>query len=130
MPADVLKYRVGYLKASPWVGARPVLGTAPTVSRVGAPQVLGWVPLSLQLRRLGKGPVRFYRDPLYPSLTRLGLVLQRESGVRSTRHPSYSPPLFRLVEASLGVGPCEPTLPQRPGPPRLELEPLKDTLLH
>ena len=33
-------YRVGNLKASPWVDARPVLGTAPTVSRVGAPQVL------------------------------------------------------------------------------------------
>ena len=34
-------YRVSYLKASPCVGARPVLGTGPTVPRVGVPQVLG-----------------------------------------------------------------------------------------
>ena len=39
-------YCVGDLKASPWVGARPVLGTAPTVPRVGALQVLGGVPVS------------------------------------------------------------------------------------
>ena len=36
VPIVVQKYRVRYLKASPWVGARPVLGTAPTVPRVGA----------------------------------------------------------------------------------------------
>ena len=37
VPDVVQKYRVGYLKASSWVGARPVLGTAPTVPWVGVP---------------------------------------------------------------------------------------------
>ena len=51
-------YYVRYLKASPWVGARPVLGTAPTVLGVGALQVLGGVPLSFVagLARLDRGP--------------------------------------------------------------------------
>ena len=37
VPDVVQKYRVGYLKASSWVGARPVLGAAQTVPWVGAP---------------------------------------------------------------------------------------------
>ena len=41
LPDNVQKYRVRYLKASPWVGARPVLGTAPTVPWVVAPLSLG-----------------------------------------------------------------------------------------
>ena len=45
-------------------------------------------------------------------------------GFAPTRHPSYSPALSRLIEASLGVW-----LPQ-PGPSRLGLETLKDTLPH
>ena len=45
VPIVVQKYRVRYQKASPWVGARPVLGTAPTVPRVGALTFFGEVPL-------------------------------------------------------------------------------------
>ena len=76
-------YRVKYLKASPWFAARQVLGTAPTVSRVGAPQVLGVSPVFVS------GSVRLDRGPIFPRLNqpRLGLVLQSDSGVRSGAAP-------------------------------------------
>ena len=77
-PACVEIYREGYLKTSPWVGARPVLGMAPNASRVGAPQVLGGSPVlaagSVRLDR-----TRFTRVTPNPS----GAGVAEESGVRS-----------------------------------------------
>ena len=103
VPIVVQKYRVRYLKASPWVGARPVLGTAPTVPRVGALAFFGeeGTPVSLPLPCLlqgsiqhatgawGKGPVRLDRGPLWPASyqPRLGLLSQRESWFRSDAAP-------------------------------------------
>ena len=104
VPDVVQKYRVKCPKASPWVGARPVLGTAPTVPWVGAPHVL-WegVPLCRfpfpacykvsfsMLLELGQGSCtsvltegHFFPASRQP---RLGLVSQRESGVRSDAAP-------------------------------------------
>ena len=86
-------YRVRYLKASPWVGARSVLGKAPTVSRACAPQALeGGFSV------FAAGSVRLDRSPLYPRLTQPRL----EWGSPPTRHPSYSLPCPASSRRRLG----------------------------
>ena len=90
-------YCVGDLKASPWVGARPVLGTAPTVPRVGALQVLGGVLLSFVA-----SSVRLDRALRATTNHVWGWCRRGRVGFAPTRHPSYSLHLSRLF---VGSGP-------------------------
>ena len=97
---------------------KPVLGLAPVRFWGRRPPVLGLAPLKflggggrgegVRVPVFATGSVRLDRGPLYPRLTqpRLGLVLHKESGVRSDAAPLLLSLLSRLFEASLGGRSC------------------------
>ena len=115
-------HRVRYLKASPWVGARPVLGDGAHRSLGRCSPVPWGVHLSLWRESLGVGPVRLDRGPPYsPPLDqpRLGLLSQSTVGFAPTRHPSYSPPLWCPSRHETHLTPCEHVLCQTAQTPTL-----------
>ena len=112
VPNVVQKYRARYLKASPWVGARPVVGTAPTIPRVGALAFFGrGTPVSLPFPCLLQGSIQHATGAwgrvlfvlteahFCPLFTNHVWGWCRRGRVRfvRTRHPSCSPPLWGRV---------------------------------